>query len=713
MLKIIKNKIKSWTPAKKSYVKELTIALTALIISLPLMIFEILFMFSSHEVMGLKGFFVYNWIIFCLSSFVIFVLGWRFYRDAFYEVFKWKKIGSNLLVFVSTFVAYVYSLYALINNQIHYAIKTMGFFETACMIVATMLVGSLVNARIKLKANQDLSKLNELDIKMYNAYDEINKTHNKKVVFAGQIGELVFVPKGGIVPFDGQLLSDFADVDESSLTGEAHPILKVKGNELIAGSANLGEGFIFKITKKYLDSTIHKILSKISDIEKTKPKVQKIADKLAIWFTPLIIAMAILSFILQICFPSMQTWDVYFLKSHESAINNPLEQYLITFDGLIVDYDKALHVAVSVLVISCPCAFGIAIPLAVLIGSAKAARNGIIFNNAQIFEKIKKVTAVAFDKTGTLTTGVLKVQEVYGDTSFLPLIYQLENVSLHPLAKSFVAYCLQNNIDINHTNMQIKELAGVGIIANDNKNQYILTNQKYLLDHEYDFSEFKTPNSPSVDKHELVSSVYLAVNKVVKTMITFNDEIREDAYEAIQILKSQKIKTYVISGDNKPTVERLAKQLEIDDYYAEVKPEEKAVIIERIQKQKEVVMFVGDGINDLLALKQADLAIATGAENQAANAVSDVNLINQDIINIAKLIKLTKQTRLFILLNLLWAFGYNMLFIPLAVLGIIPPFISILIMTTSDIAVVANSIAFKSLPLKMTKHKQIKKKGFN
>ncbi|MCV3728448.1 cation-translocating P-type ATPase [Ureaplasma miroungigenitalium] len=709
MFKNIKNKINSWSPAKKLYVKELSIALSALIISLPLMIFEILFMFSSHNVMGVKGFLIYNWIIFCLSSFVIFGLGYRFYRDAFYEVFKWKKIGSNLLVFVSTFVAYIYSLYALINNQIHYAIKTMGFFETACMIVATMLVGGLVNARIKLKANQDLSKLNELDIKMYNAYDETTKTHTKKVVFAGKVNELVFVPKGGIIPFDGQLLSDFADVDESSLTGEARPILKAKGHELIAGSINLGEGFIFKITKKYLDSTIHKILSKISDIEKAKPKVQKIADKLAIWFTPLIIAMAILSFVLQVCIPSIQMWDVYFFNTHQVAIGDNIDPHLITLDGLIVDYDKAVHVAISVLVVSCPCAFGIAIPLAVLIGSAKAARNGIVFNDVQIFEKIKKVTAVAFDKTGTLTTGVLKVQKIYGDKQYLPLIYQLENVSLHPLAKSFIAYCLQNNIIIADQSVEIQERAGVGIIANNGQDQYILTNKKYLLDHGYDFNELEISkiNEP---EDELVSAVYLAVNNVVKTMITFSDEIRQDAYEAIQILKTYKIKTYVISGDNKKTVQRLAKELQIDEYYAEVKPEEKAAIIEKIQKQKEIVMFVGDGINDLLALKQADLAIATGSENQAANAVSDVNLINQDIINIAKLIKITKQTRLFILLNLLWAFGYNLLFIPLAVLGIIPPFISILIMTTSDIAVVGNSIVFKSLPLKMHKDKQIKSK---
>ncbi|MCV3734235.1 cation-translocating P-type ATPase [Ureaplasma miroungigenitalium] len=709
MFKNIKNKINSWSPAKKLYVKELSIALSALIISLPLMIFEILFMFSSHNVMGVKGFLIYNWIIFCLSSFVIFGLGYRFYRDAFYEVFKWKKIGSNLLVFVSTFVAYIYSLYALINNQIHYAIKTMGFFETACMIVATMLVGGLVNARIKLKANQDLSKLNELDIKMYNAYDETTKTHTKKVVFAGKVNELVFVPKGGIIPFDGQLLSDFADVDESSLTGEARPILKAKGHELIAGSINLGEGFIFKITKKYLDSTIHKILSKISDIEKAKPKVQKIADKLAIWFTPLIIAMAILSFVLQVCIPSIQMWDVYFFNTHQVAIGDNIDPHLITLDGLIVDYDKAVHVAISVLVVSCPCAFGIAIPLAVLIGSAKAARNGIVFNDVQIFEKIKKVTAVAFDKTGTLTTGVLKVQKIYGDKQYLPLIYQLENVSLHPLAKSFIAYCLQKNIIIADQSVEIQERAGVGIIANNGQDQYILTNKKYLLDHGYDFNELEISkiNEP---EDELVSAAYLAVNNVVKTMITFSDEIRQDAYEAIQILKTYKIKTYVISGDNKKTVQRLAKELQIDEYYAEVKPEEKAAIIEKIQKQKEIVMFVGDGINDLLALKQADLAIATGSENQAANAVSDVNLINQDIINIAKLIKITKQTRLFILLNLLWAFGYNLLFIPLAVLGIIPPFISILIMTTSDIAVVGNSIVFKSLPLKMHKDKQIKSK---
>ncbi|MCV3743736.1 cation-translocating P-type ATPase [Ureaplasma sp. ES3154-GEN] len=703
-------KWKKWSLVKKQYVKELSVVLLALIISIPLMVLEMVIMFSKHTLFSPNQYLIYSWVIFVLSTFVIFGIGYQFYRDAFFEVFKWKKIGINLLVVISTLVAYIYSLYATINNQIHYDVLTMGFFETACMIIATMSVGHVVNARIKLKANQDIEELNNLEVKTYNAYDEKTKNYTTKVVFSAKVNDLVYVRKGEVIPFDGQLISAFADVDESTLTGEARPILKSAGHDLIGGSVNLGESFVFRITKRYNDSTIHKILTRISNIEQTKPKIQKLADKIALWFTPLIILMSILSFVLQVVFPSIQTWDVYFLSKNHNIGHLMVDKHYISLEGIVVDYNKAVHIAISVLVISCPCAFGIAIPLAVLIGSAKAAKNGIVFNNAKVFEKIKKINAVAFDKTGTLTTGVLVVDKILGNKDYLSLIYQLESVSLHPLAKSYVSYCLQNNIPIGTNELEIKEQSGVGVIAHDyQNNEYLLTNRHYLETNNYDFSMFRETELNSVIKSELISTVYLAINRQVVSIIVFTDQIRDDAKDSIALLKARGISTYIISGDNEATVKYLADELGVDAYYSQVKPEEKANIVSQIQQTNKVVMYVGDGINDLLALKQADLAISIGVHNQAANAVSDINLVNADIINIFKLIMITKKTKFFIWTNLFWAFAYNILFIPLAVLGIIPPFISILIMTTSDIAVVSNSLLFRILKIHLVSKKEIKK----
>ncbi|MEJ3549944.1 cation-translocating P-type ATPase [Ureaplasma parvum] len=680
---------------KRRYLISLMKTSIALLISIPLMVFEMLFMFKSNLILSIDGYFIYGWIVFVLSIFIVFGLGFSFFKGAFFEVFKWKKPGMSLLVVISTCVAFIYSTYSLISNTIIYEPKLHGFFETACMIIATMSVGQLVSDRIKLKANQDLQSLNNLQVKKYNSYDLNTKQVSEKVVFQAKINEYALVKKGEIVPLDGVLYSQIAEVDESSLTGEARPILKTINNDIIAGSINVGDNFIFKITKLYNDSTIKKIINGVNQIASSKPKIQVVADKISLWFTPFILLMAILAFLLQAFVPSIQELPIAFLNLHGSNNDSNL-------------YEKAAYVAVSVLVISCPCAFAIAVPLAVLIGAGHGAKSGITFNNSNIFEKIKKVNAIAFDKTGTLTYGKLQLKQVIGNDQFLDLIYQMELISLHPLAKSFVTYAIINNIVMSTKLIDIKEVAGVGIIAKDvDGNIYELTSEHYANENQFDFSLINQKSSTSTNL--LASNIIFSINKKVQSILVFEDEIRADAYETIKVLHENNIETYMITGDSFNVAQKIAKELGIKHFYAQVKPEEKANIIKKIQNDQKTVMYVGDGINDLLALKQANVSISIGETNKATNAVADISLIKPDILNIYKVIKLTKITKMFIVSSLLWAFGYNLIFIPLALIGIIPPFISVLIMTTSDIAVVLNSLIFRLLKMRLVNKKQIHK----
>ncbi|WP_051675915.1 heavy metal translocating P-type ATPase [Ureaplasma canigenitalium] len=698
----LRDRWKKLPTTRKNYIKSLSITSIAMIISLPLMVFEMWFMFDTPSWLTIDQRIIYGWIVCAFSIVVIFGLGYSYFKNAFFEIFKWKKPGMNILIVLSTLSAFIYSTYLLIKITIDKQTTGHGFYETACMIIATMSVGFLVNDKIKLKANQDVKSLNDLQIKEYHFYDPVTKEVSTKKVFIAQIGDYCLVKKGEGIPLDGKLVSDSCEVDESSLTGEARPILKQVNDELIAGAINIGNPFIMQITKRFADSTIKKIINGVNKIANDKPKLMQIADKIAMIFTPIILLFAILGLLLQLYVPSLH--NVNFLNlSHNNHINGNIDSYAATVD-------KAVYVFIAVLVISCPCAFGIAIPLSVLIGAARAAKNGIVYNNSQIFEKIKKINAVCFDKTGTLTHGKLVLDKVVGDYDYLSVMNSMEQVSIHPLAKAFVNYAQRNDIKPDESVTNIEEIAGVGIVAKKDNDTFHMISYKYARENGFIFDVDLTDEIKNQDA--LYSYVCLAKNKIVKTILIFVDQIREDAYETIKWLNSNGIKTYMITGDQYGAAKYIANKLNIKEFFYEVKPDEKQHIIKKIQDEGNVVMYVGDGINDLLALKQSDLSVSIGVHNKAVNAVSDINLLNPDIVNIIKIIQTTKYTRRFMISSLLWAFGYNIIFIPLAIVGIIPAFIAVFIMATSDIAVVLNSLIFKLMRIRLLTRKERNNKEY-
>lgn len=322
-------------------------------------------------------------------------------------------------------------------------------------------------------------------------------------------------------------------------------------------------------------------------------------------------------------------------------------------------WSRAVFYAVSVLSIACPCALGLAAPLATLVGASKAAKNGIIINHAETYEKIKKVDVVVFDKTGTLTEGKFTVSQLIGNTDNLALIYQLEMKSMHPLAMAFVDYCQKHQlVDATHLNDQnIQEIAGVGLKQEVDNNLYEVTSLHYIQNQGYqmtaEITNFLNQITQNPNHEAMQSLICFSKNQVVENIILLEDKISDNAYDVIRILHEMNIDTVIISGDNENAVKFVADKLGIKQYYANTKPEEKADIIAKIQENKKFVAYVGDGINDLVALKQADLSIAINKDNSIANAVSDVLILNHDILSILKTIMITKVTRKMIIFNLI------------------------------------------------------------
>ena len=670
------------------------------------MIAHIVLMFANDGKIGAP--FWFQWFVFIMSSLVVWFAGLSYFKTSYKEIFKWHRPGMSTLVAVACLVSYFYSFYPLIANTIHYANHDVGhelldFFDSSAMIVSVIKIGDTISDRLKLRTNNDLEAVASLQVDSALKYDPSTDSTIEILAKDIKIGNLLMVKKGSRVPTDGIVYSGETDIDESMITGESKPIHKKINQKVIGSTNNLTTTFIMKATNVGKDTVVNNIISNVKKISAQKPSYQKIADKISMWFTPIVISLAILAFILQATIDNM--------ANIPGAFNT-------WFHGDMYDMDRwtrAVYYAVSTLSIACPCALGLAVPLSTLVGASKAAKNGIIINTSETYEKIKKIDAIAFDKTGTLTEGKFVVSKLFGDEKYLNYLNQMEKKSIHPLAISFVDY-IENHYPNVATktplnNELIQEVPGVGMKYEQENEIYEISSYSYVKKNNYEIQDETISNylsnfsqQESIDVMQ--SLVCLSVNKVVKLLVVFEDKIKENAYDVINILKQKNIDVYMISGDNEVAVKYVANKLGIEHCYSNVKPSQKSEIIKQIQSQNKVVAYVGDGINDLEALKQSDLSIAINKENSIANAISDVLILNNDILSILKTIVITQVTRKMIIFNLVWAFVYNVVLIPLAIIGYIPAFIGIFAMALSDISVVGNSLMFKARKIRYISKKQ-------
>lgn len=580
-----------------------------------------------------------------------------------------RTANMDTLVGIGVISSFLYSLYNIIllfrgnNEAIHHL-----YFESVVMVIYFIKLGRYVDGISKDKTKEAIQKL----VKITPESATIKVNGKEKIVTIDEVhkGDIVISKPGERISVDGEIIDGKTHLDESFITGESKPITKSVGNKVIAGSINY-DGYIeYKAEKIGKESAISEIVKLVVEASNTKAPIAKIADTVSGYFVPIVIAISILTFII----------------------------YLILGYG----FENALITFVTVLVVACPCSLGLATPLAIVVSEGKCASNGILIKKSEILENAQKVNTIVFDKTGTLTYGTLKIAEIknYSNMSnqkLLHLVGSIESKSTHPIGKAFTDYLKDNKL----VTLQVKEfgnVSGFGIIGRIDEQKFIIGNSKIL-------ESYKIKNIYEKDEKELAakgnSIVYVVQNEKIIALIGVNDIVRENSRQVINELNSKNIDTIMLTGDNKETAEKIAKDIEITEVIANVLPNEKTNIIKKLKQENNYVMMCGDGINDSPALAIADIGVSVKSGTDIAMDSSDVILTKNDLNSILNLIDISKKTIRIIKQNLFWAFFYNALMIPIAIgilkpIGIsISPMVASLAMVFSSITVILNTLRLK------------------
>ena len=606
----------------------------------------------------------------CLLVFAIIfmIYGFDILKNGYKNLIH-RTANMDTLVGIGVISSFLYSLYNMIllfrgnNEAIHHL-----YFESVVMVIYFIKLGRYVDGISKDKTKEAIQKL----VKITPESATIKVNGKEKIVTIDEVhkGDIVISKPGERISVDGEIIDGKTHLDESFITGESKPITKSVGNKVIAGSINY-DGYIeYKAEKIGKESAISEIVKLVVEASNTKAPIAKIADTVSGYFVPIVIAISILTFII----------------------------YLILGYG----FENALITFVTVLVVACPCSLGLATPLAIVVSEGKCASNGILIKKSEILENAQKVNTIVFDKTGTLTYGTLKIAEIknYSNMSnqkLLHLVGSIESKSTHPIGKAFTDYLKDNKL----VTLQVKEfgnVSGFGIIGRIDEQKFIIGNSKIL-------ESYKIKNIYEKDEKELAakgnSIVYVVQNEKIIALIGVNDIVRENSRQVINELNSKNIDTIMLTGDNKETAEKIAKDIEITEVIANVLPNEKTNIIKKLKQENNYVMMCGDGINDSPALAIADIGVSVKSGTDIAMDSSDVILTKNDLNSILNLIDISKKTIRIIKQNLFWAFFYNALMIPIAIgilkpIGIsISPMVASLAMVFSSITVILNTLRLK------------------
>lgn len=617
-----------------------------------------------------------NEIMWILSTPVVFGLGRDFFANAWKQL-KHNSANMDTLVALSTSIAYFFSLFNLFFPEFWLArgIHPHVYFEASSVIIAFILLGRLLEEKAKSNTSSSIKKLMGLQPK---TVTKINEQGNQTEVLIEQIqkNEILLAKPGERIAVDGIVTDGHSYVDESMLTGEPVPVLKEVNSQVFAGTINQKKHLYYKAQKVGQETILAQIIRMVQDAQGSKAPVQKLVDKIAAIFVPVIIGIAVLSFI---------SWII-----------------LDPANG----FTHGLLAMVTVLIIACPCALGLATPTAIMVGIGKGAENGILIKDAESLEIAKKVTAVVLDKTGTLTQGKPIVTAVtwLDSDEYKTILYSLEALSEHPLADAVVQH-FGNTKSLPVDSFE--SLTGKGIKGYVNGVCWYVGNRK-LIEENHLHIDSKLSELVKQWSSESKTVVLFADNKQVQAVIAINDEIKENSRKAIEDLHKIGLKVFMLTGDNENTAREIALKTGIKNYKAEVLPDEKANFIKQLQEQGETVAMVGDGINDSAALAQADLSIAMGKGSDIAMDVAKMTIISSELTKIPEAIKLSALTVKTIRQNLFWAFIYNLIGIPVAAGILYPlngfllnPMIAGMAMALSSVSVVTNSLRLKYKRIKL------------
>lgn len=617
-----------------------------------------------------------HYLLFIMATVVQFYIGRNFLYRA-WKLLLHRATDMNTLVSVGTLSAYMYSTAATFFPRWFEGagIRPELYFDTSAVIIVLVLLGRYLEARAKKKTITSIQKLIQLQAKKATVVrdgQEIEVPASQVVV-----GDVLVVRPGERIPVDGLVIEGRTSVDESLLTGESIPVFKEVGDSVIGGTINGTGYFKFKATRVGRETMLAQIIKVVQEAQSSKAPVQRLADRLAGYFVPVVIVMAVLTFIIWLKF------------------------------GPQPAFTRALLSFVSVLIVACPCALGLATPTAIIVGSGKAAENGILIRNGEALEIAGKVNVVCFDKTGTLTHGRPEVTEIVSfseleERELLRLAASAEKGSEHPLAAAVLKKATDTRLSLSDPE-EFTAIEGLGIRARVGKKEILLGNLRFL---EMSAIMLEAKVLKQVEDLEKQGKTILLLadknQNQVMGLIAVADRLKEEAPAVIEELKKMGLKTVLLTGDNPKTAEALAQQAGMEQVFSSLLPSEKLEIIRTFQRQQMSVAMVGDGLNDAPALAQADVGLALSTGTDVALETADITLLGGDLSRVVRALRLSRQTIRTIKQNLFWAFFYNLVALPVAA-GVLYPFFHLqlnpmlasLAMAFSSVSVVTNSLRLR------------------
>jgi len=633
-----------------------------------------------------------NWLELALTTPVVFYGGSQFYRGA-WAAFRHRAADMNTLIAVGTGAAYVYSVAATVFPQVFAAATGKGmagmpgsgtnevmvpvYFEAAGVIIALILLGRLLEARAKGQTGEAIRRLLRLQPKTARVIRKTGDRQDERDIPVEEVlpGDIVVLRPGEQVPVDGKITSGASAIDESMLTGESLPVEKSPGDDVFAATMNKTGSVLFEATKVGRDTVLQQIVRMVEDAQGSKAPIARLADVISGIFTPIVLVIAVATFV---------AWFV---------LADPSVRFTLAFVN-----------AIGVLVIACPCALGLSVPTAVMVGTGKGAEHGVLIKGGEALETAHKLQAIVFDKTGTITTGQPEMTDLIPAAGrdaeeLLRLLASAEKASEHPLGEAVVRAAAAQGLTLV-TPASFNAVPGKGLEATVEEHQVLVGNRALMADKRISLngSEEIATELSAAGK----TAMFVAIDGEFSGIVAVADRVRPEAPEVVKSLKKMGLRVVMMTGDNRRTATAVARQVGISDVRAEILPGDKALEIKNLQQGGTVVGMVGDGINDSVALAQADLGIAMGTGTDVAIAASDITLLRGDLRGVLTAISLSKATMRTIKQNLFWAFVYNVIGIPVAAGLLYPltgwlmsPILASAAMSLSSVSVVTNSLRLR------------------
>lgn len=646
----------------------------AVAFTLPIFIIAMGGMWHDNPMYKLMPLSYWNWVQFALSLPVVFYFGWTYFSRAWVSI-KTLRFNMFTLIGIGAAAAWLFSVVALcVPESLPEQFKEHGsvplYFEATTVILTLVILGQLLEANAHNRTQQAVRMLLEL---APNTAIKLVGDHEVEVPVEEVVkGDLLRVRPGAKIPVDGRITIGEATIDESMITGEPLPVEKQVGAAVSAGTINGAQAFVMQADKVGSDTLLSQIVTMVQQASTSRAPIQKLADRIASYFVPTVIAISVLTFIL---------WAV-FAKEHA--------------------WEYALVNAISVLIIACPCALGLATPVSVMVGVSQGARQGILIKNAEALERMKQVDTLIVDKTGTLTEGKPSLRALipwagYDEQTLWPILYGVNKASEHPLAKATNAYAVEHGV-IPLPMTDFKALAGRGVVASYEGKHYYFGNDRLMQEIGASLSEEQLSQVAQAQRQGQTLS-FLAIEQEVLAAVAIADKIKDNAAQAVKDLQEQGVTVVMLTGDNPITAQAVAQQIGITHYKAGMLPEDKQQQVKLFQQQGKVVAMAGDGINDAPALAQADVGIAMGTGTDIAIESAQLTLVKGQLSGIVKAKKLSEAVVKNIRENLFFALVYNALGIPIAA-GVLYPFFGILLspmlgalaMSFSSVSVITNAL---------------------